>query len=74
MENRRKLSKKMLLVSTIAGGLAAYMFLSFSLDLGVRAAKLAVLKLIAPDTHFSIYSVDGNELTYMPIRIALIEN
>lgn len=36
------------LVSTIAGGLAAYMFLSFSLDLGVRAAKLAVLKLIAP--------------------------
>ena len=27
-----------------------------------------------PDTHFSIYSVSGNELTYMPIRIALIEN
>lgn len=36
------------LVSAIAGGLAAYMFLSFSLDLGVRAAKLAVLKLVAP--------------------------
>ena len=35
-------------LSTIAGVVAAYLFLSFSLDLGVRAAKLGVLKLIAP--------------------------
>lgn len=35
-------------LSTIAGALAAYLFLSFSLDLGVRAAKLGALKLIAP--------------------------
>lgn len=36
------------LLSTIAGAVAAYLFLSFSLDLGVRAAKLGALKLIAP--------------------------
>lgn len=35
-------------LSTIAGVVAAYLFLSFSLDLGVRAAKLGLLKLIAP--------------------------
>lgn len=35
-------------LSTIAGVVAAYLFLSFSLDLGVRAAKLGTLKLIAP--------------------------
>lgn len=35
-------------LSTIAGVVAAYLFLSFSLDLGVRAAKLGALKLIAP--------------------------
>lgn len=35
-------------LSTIAGALAAYLFLSFSIDLGVRAAKLGALKLIAP--------------------------
>lgn len=35
-------------LSTIAGVVAAYLFLSFSLNLGVRAAKLGALKLIAP--------------------------
>lgn len=35
-------------LSTIAGVVAAYLFLSFSLDLGVRAAKLGLLKIIAP--------------------------
>ena len=35
-------------LSTIAGVVAAYLFLSFSHDLGVRAAKLGALKLIAP--------------------------
>lgn len=35
-------------LSTIAGVVAAYLYLSFSLDLGVRAAKLGALKLIAP--------------------------
>lgn len=35
-------------LSTIAGVVAAYLFLSFSLDLGVRAAKLGALKLVAP--------------------------
>ena len=27
-----------------------------------------------PDTHFGIYSANNNELTYMPIRIAMVEN
>lgn len=40
-------------LSTIAGVVAAYSFLSFSLDLGVRAAKLGALKLIAPIPIFS---------------------
>lgn len=28
----------------------------------------------APDTHFVIYRASENELTYMPIRIAMVEN
>ena len=36
------------LVSTIAGGFLVYVMLSFCIDLGVRAAKLAFYQLIAP--------------------------
>lgn len=36
------------LVSTIAGAFALYAFVSFSIDMGVRAAMLAYLQIIAP--------------------------
>ena len=35
-------------ISTIAGAFALYAFVSFSIDMGVRAAKLAYLQIIAP--------------------------
>lgn len=35
-------------ISTIAGAFALYAFISFSLDMGIRAAKLAYLQIIAP--------------------------
>lgn len=36
------------LLSTIAGAFVLYAFVSFSIDMGVRAAKLAFLQIIAP--------------------------
>ena len=36
------------IISTICGGIAAYLFISFALDVGVRAVKLGVLQLVAP--------------------------
>lgn len=36
------------LISTIAGAFALYAFVSFSIDMGVRAAMLAYLQIIAP--------------------------
>ena len=36
------------ILSTIAGGFCLYAFISFSIDMGVRAAKLAYLQIIAP--------------------------
>lgn len=36
------------LFSTIAGGVALWLFLTFAIDIGVRVAKLAVLQIIAP--------------------------
>lgn len=35
-------------ISTIAGAFALYAFASFSIDMGIRAAKLAYLQIIAP--------------------------
>lgn len=35
-------------ISTIAGAFALYAFVSFSIDMGVRAAKLAYFQIIAP--------------------------
>lgn len=35
-------------VSTIAGAFTLYAFISFSIDMGIRAAKLAYLQIIAP--------------------------
>lgn len=35
-------------VSTIAGAFSLYAFVSFSIDMGIRAAKLAYLQIIAP--------------------------
>ncbi len=35
-------------VSTIAGAFTLYAFVSFSIDMGIRAAKLAYLQIIAP--------------------------
>lgn len=35
-------------ISTIAGAFALFAFVSFSIDMGVRAAKLAYLQIIAP--------------------------
>ncbi len=35
-------------ISTIAGAFALYAFVSFSIDMGIRAAKLAYLQIIAP--------------------------
>lgn len=35
-------------ISTIAGAFALYAFISFSIDMGIRAAKLAYLQIIAP--------------------------
>lgn len=35
-------------VSTIAGAFALYAFISFSIDMGIRAAKLAYFQIIAP--------------------------
>lgn len=35
-------------ISTIAGGLAAYMFIIYCLDIGLRVVKLAFYQLIAP--------------------------
>ena len=35
-------------ISTIAGAFALYSFVSFSIDMGIRAAKLAYLQIIAP--------------------------
>lgn len=37
-----------ILLSTIAGIVVAYAFISFSIDMGVRAAKLAYYQIIAP--------------------------
>lgn len=37
-----------LIIDIIAAGFAAYLFLTFSFDLGVRVAKLGVLEIIAP--------------------------
>lgn len=36
------------IISTIAGGFCLYAFISFSIDMGVRAAKMAYLQIIAP--------------------------
>lgn len=36
------------LLSTIAGAFVLYAFVSFSIDMGIRAAKLAFLQIIAP--------------------------
>ncbi len=36
------------IISTIAGGFLLWMLVSFSLDLGIRAVKLAFLQMIAP--------------------------
>jgi len=36
------------IISTIAGGIAAYLFISFALDVGVRVVKLGVLQVISP--------------------------
>ena len=36
------------LISTIVGGFALISFISFSIDMGIRAAKLAYLQIIAP--------------------------
>lgn len=36
------------IISTIAGAFALYAFVSFSIDMGIRAAKLAYLQIIAP--------------------------
>ena len=36
------------IISTIAGGFALYAFISFSIDMGIRAAKLAYYQIIAP--------------------------
>jgi hypothetical protein len=72
------------IISTAAGLLAAYLFLSFTLDLGVRAAKLAVLQLVAPvpivlritKPHGGIFSkwLDEIKRTYLMVflRIAVI--
>lgn len=35
-------------ISTVAGAFALYAFISFSIDMGIRAAKLAYLQIIAP--------------------------
>ena len=35
-------------ISTVAGAFALYAFVSFSIDMGIRAAKLAYLQVIAP--------------------------
>ncbi len=35
-------------ISTIAGAFALYAFISFSIDMGIRAAKLAYLQIVAP--------------------------
>ncbi len=40
--------KYTMIASTIAGCIVLYLFLSFTIDLGVRAAKLAALQIIAP--------------------------
>ncbi len=40
--------KYLFIVSTIAGGFALYAFISFSIDMGIRAAKLAYLQIVAP--------------------------
>jgi len=40
--------KYLFIISTIAGGFALYAFISFSIDMGVRAAKLAYLQIVAP--------------------------
>ncbi len=36
------------IISTLCGALAAYLFASFTLDVGIRAVKLGVLQLVAP--------------------------
>ena len=36
------------IISTIAGGFCLYAFISFSIDMGVRAAKMAYLQIVAP--------------------------
>ena len=36
------------ILSTIAGGFCLYAFISFSIDMGVRAAKMAYLQIVAP--------------------------
>lgn len=36
------------IISTIAGGFALYAFISFSIDMGIRAAKMAYLQIVAP--------------------------
>ncbi len=40
--------KYMYIVSTLCGALAVYLFVSFALDVGLRAVKLAVLQVVAP--------------------------
>ena len=36
------------IISSIAGGFCLYAFISFSIDMGVRAAKMAYLQIVAP--------------------------
>lgn len=50
------------LVSTLAGALAAYLFVSFALDLGVRAVKLSVLQVIAPIPVIARISSGGKKI------------
>lgn len=40
--------KYMYIISTLCGALAVYLFVSFALDVGLRAVKLAVLQVVAP--------------------------
>ncbi len=50
------------ILSTIAGGFLCYMLFSFTLDLAVRAAKLAFLQMIAPIPLFLSIIPSNNDL------------
>ncbi len=73
------------IISTIAGAFCLYAFVSFSIDMGIRAAKLAYYQIIAPiplilqvlpgkgDSTFKTYTKDViNTFLEVFIRIAVV--